>query len=234
MKRDKERFSTLQFEICWCCHFEHLSPPPHLQWAALRRVQDQEAPKDSLAVCRHVEGHTIFSPQNTLSQFLHTTHCYKGSIPTTRKTNITNKKKKTFDILIHNSVIINIVKCDIKTSKNYWNNTLWWSTWWTKFHPAWSFWLCKVAILTDDTDFRWHEPAHSSVKQSSLKIVKQKPCNPPLGSAHQRAMIHWPGCTKWHPDSKCPPLDHHTSFPGKALGQHKVGSHRMCPVYCLQ
>ena len=48
--------------------------PPHLQRAALGRVEDQEATQDSLAVSRHVEGHTIFPPQNTLSQLLNTTH----------------------------------------------------------------------------------------------------------------------------------------------------------------
>lgn len=48
--------------------------PPHLQRAALGRVEDQEATQDSLAVSRHVEGHAIFPPQNTLSQLLNTTH----------------------------------------------------------------------------------------------------------------------------------------------------------------
>lgn len=52
----------------------------HLQRAALGRVEDQEAAQDSLAVCRHVEGHAIFPPQNTLPQLLKdNTHSYAMS-----------------------------------------------------------------------------------------------------------------------------------------------------------
>ena len=47
---------------------------PNLQGAAFGRVEHQEAAQDSLAVRRHVEGHTILPPQNTLSQLLNTTH----------------------------------------------------------------------------------------------------------------------------------------------------------------
>lgn len=53
----------------------------------------------------------------------------------------------------------------------------------------------------------------------------------PLGSDHQRAAIRWPACRGWHQGSKHPLLGHHTSSPGKALGQHMAGSRRTCPAY---
>lgn len=56
--------------------------------------------------------------------------------------------------------------------------------------------------------------------------------HPPLGFVRRRAKSHWPVCIKWHPGSRCPPLDHHTFFPERALEQHTVGSRRKCRVYC--
>lgn len=45
-------------------------PPPHLQGAALGRVQHQEPAQDVLAVGRHVKGHPVFAPQHPLPQLL--------------------------------------------------------------------------------------------------------------------------------------------------------------------
>ncbi len=44
--------------------------PPHLQGAALGGVEHEEPAQDALTVSRHVEWHTVFPPQHTLTQFL--------------------------------------------------------------------------------------------------------------------------------------------------------------------
>lgn len=56
--------------------------------------------------------------------------------------------------------------------------------------------------------------------------------HPLLDFVRQRARTRWLMCTRWRPDSKCPPLDHRISFPERALVQHMAVSRRMCPVYC--
>lgn len=44
--------------------------PPHLQGAALGRIQHQETPQDVFAVRGHVEGDTVLATQHTLPQLL--------------------------------------------------------------------------------------------------------------------------------------------------------------------
>lgn len=108
-----ERIEQLNIQTqmwsCWTCfkYLLYVPPshaavkfPPHLQRAALGRVEDQEATQDSLAVSRHVEGHTIFPPQNTLSQLLNTTHIVTWSVYATKTLNQQNIRTRQLQILL--------------------------------------------------------------------------------------------------------------------------------------
>lgn len=87
---------------------------------------------------------------------------------------------------------------------------------------------------------RFSKARDVSVQELSLNIndvfpgQKRSPGHPPLGFVRQRVRTRWPVCTRWPPGSRCPPLDRRTSSPERALGQHKEGSRRTCPVYCPQ
>lgn len=83
VRKEREKVCFDCYDDYWClCLYLHCVPlshvavkfPVHLQWAALGRVEDEEAAQDSLTVCGHVEGHAILPPQNALPQLLHTTH----------------------------------------------------------------------------------------------------------------------------------------------------------------